>query len=90
MANHKSAEKRIRQIRKRRLHNRYYKKTTRNAIQKLQEADTKEAKELFPKVIGMIDKLVKKNQIHKNNAAHLKSKLTILINEKTASKSKKN
>lgn len=79
MANHKSAVKRIRQITKRRLHNRYFKKTTRNAIQKLNEADKKDAAELFPKVVGMIDKLAKRNLIHKNKAANLKSQLTKLV-----------
>ena len=35
MANHKSSIKRIRQAEKRRLHNRYYAKTMRNAVRKL-------------------------------------------------------
>ncbi len=82
MANHKSAEKRVRQITKRRLHNRYYKKTTRNTIQQLTDADKKEAQELLPKAIGMIDKLAKKNLIHQNKAAHLKSQLTKLVASK--------
>ena len=77
MANHKSAEKRIRQNEKRRLHNRYYAKTTRNAIKKLRLLkDKKEAMELLPKVVNMLDKLAKKNVIHKNKASNLKSKLT--------------
>jgi small subunit ribosomal protein S20 len=77
MANHKSAEKRIRQNEKRRLHNRYYAKTTRNAIKKLRLLkDKKEAMELLPKVVSMLDKLAKKNVIHKNKASNLKSKLT--------------
>ncbi len=76
MANHKSAEKRIRQTEKRRLENRYYAKTTRNAIKKLRAIkEKKEALELFPKVISMLDKLAKKNVIHKNKASNLKSKL---------------
>lgn len=82
MANHKSAEKRIRQIAKRRLRNRYYKKTARNAIQKLTEADKKEATEMLPKVVSMVDRLAKKNLIHKNNAANLKSRLTKLVSSK--------
>ncbi len=77
MANHKSTEKRIRQNEKRRLHNRYYAKTTRNAIKKLRLLkDKKEAMELLPKVVSMLDKLAKKNVIHKNKASNLKSKLT--------------
>ncbi|MEX2379838.1 MAG: 30S ribosomal protein S20 [Vicingaceae bacterium] len=77
MANHKSALKRIRQSRKRNLHNRYYAKTTRNAISELRSStDKKEAEAKLPKVISMIDKLSKKNIIHSNKAANLKSKLT--------------
>ncbi len=77
MANHKSALKRIRQTRKRNLHNRYYAKTTRNAIASLRESDNKkEAQESLPTVVSMIDKLAKRNIIHKKKAANLKSKLT--------------
>ncbi len=81
MANHKSALKRIRQIRKRNLHNRYYAKTTRNAIAKLREtSDKKEAQTNLPKVISMIDRLAKRNIIHDNKASNLKSKLTKAVN----------
>jgi len=81
MANHKSAKKRIRQDAKKRLHNRYYKKTTRTAIHTLREmSDKAEAEKFYPKVSSMIDRLAKKNQIHKNKAANLKSKLTKYIN----------
>ncbi len=77
MANHKSAEKRIRQSEARRIENRYYAKTTRNAIKKLRTTkDKKEAAELLPKVASMLDKLAKKHVIHKNKASNLKSKLT--------------
>lgn len=74
MANHKSAHKRIRQTESKRVHNKYFAKTTRNAFKVLTSTeDQKEAAELFPKVIGMLDKLAKKNIIHKNKAANLKS-----------------
>jgi len=77
MANHKSALKRIRSSEKRRVLNRYQHKTTRNAIKKLEElSDQKEAEKLFQEVKSMIDKLAKKNIIHKNKAGNLKSKLT--------------
>jgi small subunit ribosomal protein S20 len=77
MANHKSALKRIRQTKKRNLNNRYYAKTTRNAIANLRGSeDKKEAEASLPKVVSMIDKLAKKNVIHKKKAANLKSKLT--------------
>jgi small subunit ribosomal protein S20 len=76
MANHKSSEKRIRQESKRRLLNRYYKKTTRTSIKKLRSLkDKTEAAGFLPKVIAMIDKLAKKNTWHKNKAANLKSSL---------------
>jgi small subunit ribosomal protein S20 len=81
MATHKSAEKRIRQIKKRNLHNRYYAKTTRNAIAKLRETtDKKEAEKELPKVVSMIDRLAKKNIIHDKKASNLKSKLTKMVN----------
>ncbi|MBR8535007.1 30S ribosomal protein S20 [Carboxylicivirga sediminis] len=81
MANHQSAKKRIRQIQKRRLHNKYYAKTARNAVKTLRGTSEKEAaQELLPKVASMLDKLAKKNIIHKNKAANLKSKLTKHVN----------
>ena len=81
MAHHKSAKKRIRQSAKKRLHNRYYAKTTRNAIRKLQTTESKsEAQEMLPKVVSMIDKLVKHNILHPNNGANKKSKLTKFVN----------
>lgn len=76
MAHHKSAQKRIRQNAKKRLENRYYGKTTRNAMRKLKALEVKEeAAQMLPSVIAMIDKLAKRNQIHKNKAANLKSSL---------------
>ncbi|MCB2221151.1 MAG: 30S ribosomal protein S20 [Bacteroidetes bacterium] len=76
MANHKSALKRIRQNESKRLHNRYYAKTMRNALRDFRAlTDKKEAEERFPKMSSLIDKLVKKNIIHKNKASNLKSKM---------------
>ncbi len=64
-----------------RLRNRYQHKTTRNAIKKLRnESDKKKANALLPSVISMIDKLAKRNIIHNNKAANLKSKLTKMVN----------
>ncbi len=81
MANNKSALKRIRQNDTRRLQNKYYAKTTRNAIKKLRnETDKEEAANRLSGVISMIDKLAKKNVIHKNKASNLKSKLTLKVN----------
>jgi small subunit ribosomal protein S20 len=85
MANHKSAEKRFRQSEKRRLHNRYYARTTRNAIKALRNTTDKAAAvALLPKVSKMLDKLAKINVIHKNKAANLKSSLAIYVNKLAA------
>ncbi len=82
MAHHKSAKKRIRQTIKRRLHNRYFKKTTRNAIKKLRSTtDKSEAEGLLPNVMSMVDKLVKRNILHRKNGANLKSKLAKHVNK---------
>ena len=80
MANHKSALKRIRSNRAKQLRNKYQHKTTRNAVRVLRASTEKgEAEALFPKVVTMLDKLAKKNIIHKNKASNLKSKLTKLV-----------
>ncbi|MDR0970493.1 MAG: 30S ribosomal protein S20 [Lentimicrobiaceae bacterium] len=77
MANHKSSIKRIRQSEARRLHNRYYAKTMRNAVRKFRAlTDKAEAEAQLPKLQSMIDKIAKRNIIHKNKAGNLKSKLT--------------
>jgi small subunit ribosomal protein S20 len=80
MANHSATKKDARQAAKRREHNKYYGKTTRNAIRDLKAAAGSEMKEQFPTVAGMIDKLAKRGIIHKNKAANLKSKLAKKVN----------
>ncbi|HPX04557.1 MAG TPA: 30S ribosomal protein S20 [Tenuifilaceae bacterium] len=81
MANHKSAIKRDKQSETKRLHNKYYAKTTRNAIKVLRTSVNKaEAVEMLPKVSAMLDKLAKRNVIHKNKAANLKSSLAKHVN----------
>lgn len=83
MANHKATKKDTRQAEKRRDRNRYYGKTSRNAIRDMKASkDEKAYNEQLPNVISMIDKLAKKGVIHKNKAANLKSKLS----RKTAAK----
>jgi small subunit ribosomal protein S20 len=82
MANHKSAVKRIRQDKKRALHNKYYAKTMRNAVRKLHAiTDKEEAVKMYPSVQKTLDKLAKTNIIHKNKAANIKSKLANYINK---------
>jgi small subunit ribosomal protein S20 len=81
MANHKATKKDVRQSSKRREINRYYGKTTRNAIRELRELKVpKEAGEKLQKTVSMIDKMAKRGIIHKNKAANLKSKLAKKIN----------
>jgi small subunit ribosomal protein S20 len=81
MANHKSAIKRIRQTEKKRLHNKYYHKTTRNAVARLRTTtDKTEAVAQLSSVFSMLDKLAKRNIIHSNKAANLKSSLSKHVN----------
>ena len=81
MANHQATKKDVRQAAKRRDRNRYYGKTTRNAIRDLKELkENKDAAEKLPEVISMIDKLAKKGIIHKNKASNIKSKLARRVN----------
>ncbi len=82
MANHKSAQKRIRSNETKRLRNKYQHKSARNAVRKLRTlSDKKEATDLLPSIAAMLDKLAKNNVIHKNKAANLKSGLQIAINK---------
>ena len=81
MANHKSALKRIRSNEAKRLRNRYQHKTTRTFIKRLRNtSDKTEAQDLLKQVVSMLDKLAKRNIIHKNKAANNKSKLTRYVN----------
>jgi small subunit ribosomal protein S20 len=82
MANHKSSIKRIKQAEVKRLHNRYYAKTMRNALKKLRNTtDKAEALKAYPSMQKMLDKLAQHNIIHKNKAANLKSSLCAYINK---------
>lgn len=82
MANHKATKKDVRQSAKRRERNRYYGKTTRNAIRDLKAVSDKAAVgEQMPEVVSMIDKLAKRGVIHKNKASNLKSKLARRLNK---------
>ncbi len=82
MANHKSSLKRIRQTIARKAHNHYYAKTARNAVRDLRATtDKAAAAKALPQVSSMLDKLAKRNIIHRNKAANLKSKLAIYVNK---------
>jgi len=81
MANHKSAEKRNRQTDTRTENNKYFAKTARNAVKNLRTTTEKAAAgEMLPKVNSMLDRLAKKNIIHKKKASNLKSSLTKRVN----------
>ncbi len=81
MANHKSSLKRVRQTETRNERNRYQSKTARNAVRKLRTVEDKtEAEKLLPEVNSMLDKMAKKNLIHKNKASNLKSSIKRHVN----------
>jgi small subunit ribosomal protein S20 len=81
MANHAATKKDVRQSAKRNERNRYYGKTTRNAIRDIRALeDKKTASEKLPEVSSMIDKLARRGTIHKNKAANLKRKLALKVN----------
>ncbi|MEP7166171.1 MAG: 30S ribosomal protein S20 [Ferruginibacter sp.] len=81
MANHSATKKDVRQSAKRNERNRYYGKTTRNAIRDIRALETgKDATAKLPEVASMIDRLAKRGTIHKNKAANLKSKLARKVN----------
>ncbi|MFN8153592.1 MAG: 30S ribosomal protein S20 [Bacteroidia bacterium] len=81
MANHKSAEKRIRSNDSKRVRNRYQAKTTRNLLKELRSTkDKSKAAAMIPELSAMLDRLAKKNVIHKNKAANLKSSIQMHVN----------
>ncbi|MDP4131572.1 MAG: 30S ribosomal protein S20 [Bacteroidota bacterium] len=87
MANHQATKKDVRKATKRRERNRYYGKTTRNAIRDLKVIkEQKEAGEKLPEIASLVDRLAKKGVIHKNKAANLKSKLARRVNQLAAAK----
>ncbi len=77
MANHKSALKAVRQAETRKEDNKYYARTMRNSLKKMRKTTEKaEAEKMLPELNAMLDKLAKKNVIHKNKASNLKSSIT--------------
>lgn len=84
MANHKSAEKRIRQTEKRNKINRGNRSKVRTQIKKLRSSiakhDKKTSEELLNPTVSLIDKAVNKGILHKNTAARYKARLTGHVN----------
>ena len=85
MANHKSAEKRVRQNIKRNAINRGNRGRVRTQIKKLRAAliahDKSASGELLAPTVSLIDKAVNKGIMHKNTAARYKSRLTRHVGE---------
>lgn len=82
MANHKSAQKRIRSNDAKRVANKYVHKTARTFLKKIRTTkDKKEAEALISKVYEMLDKLAKRDIIHDNKAANLKSGVKMHVNK---------
>ena len=90
MANHKSAEKRIRQNEKRRLVNRQNRSAMRTEIKKLRSAlalgDVAKAQEVLPAIVSVIDRSVQKGVLHRNAAARYKSRLTLRVSQAAAAR----
>jgi small subunit ribosomal protein S20 len=85
MANHKSAEKRMRQTERRNEVNRQNRSRLRTEIKKLRTAiesgNREEAQNLLPGTVSLIDGSIQKGIIHKNAAARYKSRLTLSVNK---------
>ncbi len=85
MPNHKSAEKRDRQNKKRNAINTSHRTKLRNQIKKLRTAiasgDQNQAQSLLAATVSVIDKSIQKGVLHRNAAARHKSRLTTHVNE---------
>ncbi|MCI0490598.1 MAG: 30S ribosomal protein S20 [Blastocatellia bacterium] len=88
MANHKSAEKRMRQTARRNEINRHNRARLRTEIKRLRTAiatgNRQEAQSLLPETISLIDKSIQKGVVHSNAAARYKSRLTTAVNNMPA------
>ena len=85
MANTSSAKKQIRKSYRKWLRNRFVKGNMRSAVQSVREAidagKREEAGTLMPEAAKQLDKAARKNVIHPNKAARLKSRLMQQIND---------
>ena len=87
MPTHKSAEKALRQSINRNLRNKAVKSKVRTIIKKVETArDKTQAKDLLKQTFSLLDKAVKRNVIHFNQASRTKSRLTKLVNQLGISK----
>jgi small subunit ribosomal protein S20 len=89
LANHKSAIKRARQNEVRRLRNKSYKTTAKNAIKRVRKAvasnSVEQAKDNFTDAVSILQKTASQGVIHKNKAARQISRLARQVNQLTTS-----
>ncbi len=80
MANHKSAIKRIRQDRKKRLRNKSYKSFIKTMTKKfLREEDPEKKEKLLNELYSVLDRAVTKGILHRNTVARRKRKAALLL-----------
>ena len=88
MANHKSAEKRIRQNERRNEVNRRNRSSLRTQVKVLRVAiaagDQEQARAALNETVSLIDKSIQKGILHRNAAARYKSRLTVRVNQMSA------
>lgn len=88
MANHKSAEKRMRQTERRNEVNRRNRSSLRTQIKALRaaiaEGNQDQARTALNATVSLIDKSIQKGVLHRNAAARYKSRLTVRVNQMTA------
>ncbi|UCE07849.1 MAG: 30S ribosomal protein S20 [bacterium] len=81
MPQHQSAKKRVRQNNRRRLINIQKRSQMKTAVKNVTAATDKEiAQSELRKTISVLDRMAIDGILHKNRAAHLKSKLTRFVN----------
>ncbi len=88
MANHKSAEKRVRQTKVRTERNRFYRTRMKNIVKAVREAveakDTAKAEEALKVANKMLHSYVSRGFLKKNTAARKISRLAKLVNSQKA------
>lgn len=89
MPQHKSAEKRVRQSKRRNAYNKQNKEEMKSLIKSVKrivaaKGSPDEASKALSLTFKKLDKMATKGVIHRNNAAHKKSKLTRLVKSLSA------
>ena len=85
MPNIKSAKKRVKVISAKTLQNKMAKSALKTAVKKyiaaVESGNKEEAQKLYAATIKTVDQAVAKGLLHKNNAAHKKSRFTLMLNK---------